>query len=84
MRAEPSRYRRLPGHRQGVLFGASLWLADDHILSVRSWRCREEYRHFYFRDIQTISLTRGRDFSLPAWMVWLQASPPYPPFHSFS
>jgi hypothetical protein len=67
----PRHYRRLPGRRQGLLFGASLWVAEDHVLSVQSWRFREEYRRYYFRDIQTISMTRAHDWLVPAWMVWL-------------
>jgi hypothetical protein len=50
--------RRLPGRRRGFLSGASLWAADDHMLSVTSNRFREEYRRFYFRDIQAIVVTR--------------------------
>jgi hypothetical protein len=42
----------------------SLWLAQDHLLSIRSNRFVEEYRRFYFRDIQAITVrkTRRRDF----------------------
>jgi hypothetical protein len=42
----------------------SLWLAQDHLLSVRSNRFVEEYRRFYFRDIQAITVrkTRRREF----------------------
>jgi hypothetical protein len=38
----------------------SLWLAKDHLLSIRSNRFIEEYRRFYFRDIQAITLRRTR------------------------
>jgi hypothetical protein len=42
----------------------SLWLAQDHLLSIRSNRFTEEYRRFYFRDIQAITIrkTRRRQF----------------------
>ena len=32
----------------------SLWLADDHLLSIDSASYNEEYKRFYFRDIQAI------------------------------
>jgi hypothetical protein len=38
----------------------SLWLAKDHLLSIRSNRFTEEYRRFYFRDIQAITIRRTR------------------------
>ena len=47
-------YRKLPGHRRGFLFGSSVWLGEDHLLLVKSSRFQEEYRRFYFRDIQAI------------------------------
>jgi hypothetical protein len=42
----------------------SLWLAQDHLLSIRSNRFVEEYRRFYFRDIQAVTIrkTRRREF----------------------
>ena len=36
----------IPGSR------AALWLASDHILQVRSSLVSEDYRRFYFKDIQ--------------------------------
>lgn len=53
---DPARipYRKLPGRRRGFLFGSSVWLGPDHLLLVKSSRFREEYRRFYFRDIQAI------------------------------
>jgi hypothetical protein len=47
-------YRKLPGRRRGFVFGSSVWLGSDHLLLVKSSRFREEYRRFYFRDIQAI------------------------------
>jgi hypothetical protein len=51
-------YRKLPGRRRGVIFSASLWLGADHLLSVKSARFQEQYKRFYFRDIQAIVITR--------------------------
>jgi hypothetical protein len=51
-------YRKLPGRRRGVIFSASLWTGADHLLSVKSARFQEQYKRFYFRDIQAIVITR--------------------------
>src|SRR5690348_13741725 len=37
---------------------ASLWIARDHLLNVDSTRLTEEYKRFYFHDIQSITLQR--------------------------
>jgi len=50
----------------------SLWLAKDHLLSIRSNRFIEEYRRFYFRDIQAITLRRT--FRLAIWNLILSLS----------
>jgi len=54
MEATRIRYRKLPGRRRGFVVGSSVWLAEDHLLLVKSYRFREEYRRFYFADIQAI------------------------------
>jgi hypothetical protein len=45
------KYRRLPGRN---FTRYSLWLAKDHILNLRSRAFSEEYKRFYFQDIQAI------------------------------
>lgn len=48
-------YTRLPGRRLLSLWGTdSLWLGKDHILSIRKRGYTEEYRRFYFGDVQAI------------------------------
>jgi hypothetical protein len=54
MEQNGERYRKLPGHRRGFIFGCSVWMGSDHLLLVKSARLREEYKRFYFRDIQAI------------------------------
>lgn len=57
--ADPvQRYRKLPGQRRGLVSGASLWSGSDHLLSVKSNRFQENYKRFYYRDIQAIVVTR--------------------------
>jgi hypothetical protein len=57
-------YRKLPGRRRGILFGSSVWLGSDHLLLVTSARFRENYRRFYFRDIQAIVTADARRFHI--------------------
>jgi len=64
MEPERERYRKLPGHRRGILRGASLWLGSDHLLSVKSVRFREEYKRFHLRDVQAIVVARVPRFHL--------------------
>jgi hypothetical protein len=39
---------------------SSLWLGRDHILKIDSMRFTEEYKRFYFRDIQAITICTTR------------------------
>jgi hypothetical protein len=58
------RYRKLPGHRRGFIRGFSVWLGPDHLLAVNSMRFREEYKRYYFRDIQAIVIAESRRFHI--------------------
>jgi len=62
--AERLPYRKLPGRRRGILRGASLWLAPDHLLSVKSLRFREEYKRFHLRDVQAIVIAQAPRFHI--------------------
>jgi len=57
-------YRKLPGHRRGIIRGASLWAGPDHLLLVRSYRFREEYKRFYYRDVQAVSVAHAPRFHI--------------------
>ena len=59
MEQSGERYRKLPGRRRGFIFGSSVWMGTDHLLLVKSARFREEYKRFYFRDIQAIVTARA-------------------------
>ncbi len=41
-----------------VSFTHTLWLGKDHVLSVQNSNFREEYKRFYFRDIQSLVASR--------------------------
>jgi hypothetical protein len=65
MAAQEREYRRLPGRgvrRQGFATAARtrLWLAKDHLLSVDYQWYSEDYKRFYFRDIQAVILRKTR------------------------
>lgn len=48
-------YRRLPGSA-GLIVSKRLWLGPDHLLLVSSNVLAQEYRRFYFNDIEAIVL----------------------------
>ncbi len=62
-----TRYKRLPGRgprRRGLitfsLSRCALYLGDDHVLAVDSNGFSEDYKHFYFSDIQGIITRRTK------------------------
>ena len=56
MPTPPERYRKLPGARRGLVRRSSVWAGSDHLLLANSVRFREDYKRFYFRDIQAIAV----------------------------
>jgi hypothetical protein len=63
-------YSRLPGTFRGFIRRASLWAGPDHLLSVTGTRFVEEYRRFYYRDIQAIVIQKcPRAGSIGIWVV---------------
>lgn len=86
-------YRRLPGKKRGFYSQSSLWLGADHLLAVDSTGFSENYRRFYFKDIQAVitrKSARGKIWNviwvvltgLAALLVLMIAKKPYtlPPF----
>jgi hypothetical protein len=57
-------YKRLAPTRQRTTFGifsvsrSSLWLGNDHILMIDGTGYTENYKRFFFRDIQAISFRK--------------------------
>ncbi len=48
-------YHRLPGTKKGLMIGRyTLWQAVDHLLHIYSRAGVEDYKRFYFNDIQAI------------------------------
>jgi len=55
MASEISAYQRLPGKKKGFLIGHhTLWQGSDHLLQIYSRLGVEDYKRFYFDDIQAI------------------------------
>ncbi len=55
MASEISTYQRLPGKKKGFLIGHhTLWQGPDHLLQIYSRLGVEDYKRFYFNDIQAI------------------------------
>jgi hypothetical protein len=54
-------YSKLPGKgRSAVITFETLWLGKDHVLAIYSKRFSEEYKRFYFKDIQAIITRKNR------------------------
>ena len=64
-------YQRLTRAANRLSFAAarttnsSLWLGSDHLLSVDSGTFTENYKRFYFRDIQAITIEKTKN-----WTIW--------------
>jgi len=58
-------HRRLPGRAASLASYHRLWLGPDHLLSVRTTGYSEEYKRFYYRDLQAI-VFRKTD----SWRFW--------------
>ena len=53
--AKMKEYRKLPGSKKGFLIGKyTLWQGSDHLLQIFSRVGVEEYKRFYFSDIQAV------------------------------
>jgi spore germination protein GerM len=57
----PPTYRRLPGKKKGFIMGQhTLWRGRDHLLQIYARWGTEDYKRYYFNDIQAI-ITRKTD-----------------------
>ena len=55
MATEKTAYQRLPGKKKGFLIGYhTLWQGADHLLQIYSRLGVEDYKRYYFDDIQAI------------------------------
>ena len=71
MAASPrSAYRRFPGTGRYLLNRVLLYVGPDHLLQVTATGYSENYRRFFFHDIQVISLHKT-----VTGTIWLLALP---------
>lgn len=89
METEP-RYERLPGG-SGFFVLHRAYLADDHLLAVKTMLFVERYRRLYFRDVESLALQRcdrafflGAVTFLVAFFAWLGAWVCWPGFDAGS
>ncbi len=54
-------YRKLPGKKRHLWGHSTMWVGTDHLLLINSRGYREEYKRFYFHDIQAI-ITRKIEY----------------------
>jgi len=52
------KYTRLPGKKAGFYRRWTLWIGEDHLLSVESNIYSEHYKRFHFKDIQAFIVRR--------------------------
>ena len=60
MAENAQKYKRLPGKKIGIFDIHFLRLGEDHLLSVHSIRFQEDYKRFYFNDIQAFIIRKTR------------------------
>jgi hypothetical protein len=64
------RRRRNKGFFEGLVASrSSLWLGRDHVLNIDSNRYSEEYKRFYFRDIQAITVRATNRRAIWNWIL---------------
>src|SRR4051794_11160105 len=72
MAGDAPKYERLTRSRPRTRFGlvstgnGSLWLGPDHLLCIDSSGYTENYKRFYFRDIQALFIRETNTYKLVA------------------
>lgn len=64
-------YRRLPGVTYKSFGKHTLWQGKDHLLAMYSNGMLEDYRRFYYRDIQGLVITKTRKAAVIATVIFL-------------
>jgi hypothetical protein len=58
MSSTTKEYRRLPGRARSVMSSIRLWQGKDHLLLCSSTSFSEDYKRFYYSDIQVITVRK--------------------------
>ena len=48
-----------------IFYRYTLWMGQDHLLHIATGIFAEEYKRFYFRDIQSLIVHKSK-----SWLVW--------------
>ena len=67
--ADKPKYKKISRRAGSLVSYLQLWKGPDHLLLVKETGCVEEYKRFYFRDIQAIVMVRT--FSFVVWALVL-------------
>ena len=62
--AQPIKYRRLARGTIAMIMRCSLWLGDDHLLSVKSTGYTEDYVRIYLKDLKGVIAQRTKTWML--------------------
>ena len=62
-------YKKLSGQRYHERKYSCLWLADDHLLLATTTGYTEEYRRFYFSEIQAIFIRKNSAGRVGNWIL---------------
>lgn len=62
--ARPIKYRRIARGAMAMIMRCSLWLGDDHLLSVKSTGYAEEYVRIYLKDLKGVIARRTKNWML--------------------
>jgi hypothetical protein len=69
---KPKLYTRLPGTAYRTFRGKyTLWRGQDHLLHMLSNGMSEDYKRYYFKDIQGIVITKTRNASVTSWVIFI-------------
>jgi hypothetical protein len=69
MAASKKPYRRLPGKKSQLIGFHTLWAGDDHLLHIHSQRIREEYKRYYYKDIQAVYLRQTARMKIESFIL---------------
>ncbi len=82
--ASGKKYRRLPGKHRRTFSQDTLWTGPDHLLWVSTGFYQEEYRRFYYKDIQCIVSRKTDRGKLINLVFGLLSAAPVPAIVYFS
>ncbi|WP_372806035.1 hypothetical protein [Pontiella sp.] len=65
----PVPYKKISGRAGSAIAHHRMWMAPDHLLVVKQIGCSEEFKRFYFSDIQAVVIMRSPRYALWALVL---------------